>query len=49
MVGSVILKSSVADQRVLKGIMDRKLNVDTEISITLDPLEVIVMEGETAK
>ena len=48
-VGSVILKSSFADQRVLKGIMDRKLNVDTEISITLDPLEVIVMEGETAK
>ncbi|MBR5330001.1 MAG: hypothetical protein IKV13_00785 [Akkermansia sp.] len=43
--GNVILKSSFADQRHLKGVMDRKLNVDTEITITLDPMEVIVMEG----
>ncbi len=48
-VGSVMLKSSFADQRHLKGIMDRKLNVDTEISITLEPMEVIVMEGVTVK
>lgn len=32
-----------------KGIMDRKLNVDTEISITLEPMEVIIMEGVTVK
>lgn len=43
--GSVELKSSFADQRVLKGIMNRKVNYDSTISITLEPMEVIVMEG----
>ena len=43
--GTVVLKSSFADQPELKGVMNRKLNYDHVISITLEPMEVVVMEG----
>ena len=46
--GSIMLRSSFDDQRNLPGIMDTAVNVDTPISITLDPMEVIVMEGTPA-
>ncbi len=47
--GSIVLRSSFDDQRNLPGIMDTAVNVDTPISITLEPMEVIVMEGTPAK
>ncbi len=43
--GAIILRSSFADQRVLGGIMDKAVDVDTPISISLEPMEIIVMEG----
>ncbi len=43
--GSVTLKSSFADQRALPGIIGSPVDVDKEIDITLQPFEVIVMEG----
>ena len=47
--GSIILRSSFDDQRELVGIMGKAVDIDTPISITLEPLEVIVMEGNPAK
>lgn len=47
--GSIVLRSSFDDQRNLPGIMDTAVNVDTPISITLEPMEVIVMEGTPAR
>ena len=46
--GCVTLKSSFADQRTLPGLMDKAVDVDKEIDITLQPCEVIVMEGTCA-
>lgn len=46
--GAIILRSSFADQRVLSGIMDKAVDVDTPISISLEPMEIIVMEGTPA-
>ncbi len=42
--GSVILRSSFADQTVLP-IMDKAIDVDTPIEITLTPFDVVAMEG----
>lgn len=47
--GSIRLKSSFADQRNLPGLMDTAVDVDAAVSITLEPMEVIVMEGKPAK
>lgn len=47
--GAIVLRSSFDDQRHLLGIMDTEVNVDTPICITMEPLEVIVMEGNPAK
>ncbi len=47
--GAIVLRSSFDDQRELVGIMNKAVDVDTPISITLDPLEVIVMEGGETK
>lgn len=41
------LISSFADQRKLPGFMDELLDVDAELEITLEPGEVIVMEGKS--
>lgn len=46
--GAIILRSAFADQRVLSGIMDKAVDVDTPISISLEPMEIIVMEGTPA-
>ena len=42
--GTVILRSSFADQTVLP-IMDKDIDVDTPIEITLSPFDVVAMEG----
>lgn len=42
--GSVILRSSFADQTRLH-IMDRAINVDEPIEITLSPFDIVAMEG----
>ncbi|MBR1982416.1 MAG: hypothetical protein IKA23_06680 [Akkermansia sp.] len=47
--GSIILRSSFDDQRELSGIMGKAVDVDTPINFTLQPMEVIVMEGAPAK
>ena len=47
--GAIVLRSSFDDQRELVGIMNKAVDVDTPISITLEPLEVIVMEGGETK
>lgn len=47
--GTIVLRSSFDDQRQLSGIMDKAVDVDTPISITLEPMEVIVMEGTPGK
>ena len=47
--GTIVLRSSFSDQRQLVGIMDKAVDVDTPISITLEPMEVIVMEGTPGK
>ena len=44
--GKVTLRSSFKDQRALPGLMDTAVDVDKEIDITLQPFEVIVMEGK---
>lgn len=44
--GAIILRSSFDDQRELSGIMDKAVDIDTPINFTLQPLEVIVMEGD---
>ena len=43
--GTVKLSSSFSDQRTLAALMDREVNIDAPLEITLEPLEVIVMEG----
>ena len=47
-VDTVTLKSSYADQRALPNLTDQPVDVDAEIDITLQPLEVIVLEGTNA-
>lgn len=47
--GAIVLRSSFDDQRELVGIMNKAVDVDTPISISLEPLEVIVMEGGETK
>ncbi len=46
--GAVTLKNSYADQRALPNLMDQPVDVDAEIDITLQPLEVLVLEGTNA-
>ena len=46
--GSITLRSSFADQRELSGIVNEMVDVDKTLSITLKPMEVIVMEGSNA-
>ena len=43
--GTVTLRSSFADQTVLP-IMDKAIDVDTPIEITLKPFDVVAMEGK---
>ena len=43
--GTVTLSSSFSDQRTLPVLMGRDINIDDTLEITLEPLEVIVMEG----
>lgn len=42
--GAIRLRSSFQDQRILS-VMNKELDVDQEITITLHPFEVIAMEG----
>ncbi len=46
--GRVTFRNSFADQRLLPGLTDVAVDVDAPITITMKPLEVIVMEGECA-
>ena len=46
--GTVTLKNSYADQRSLPNLTDQPVDVDAEIDITLQPLEVLVLEGTNA-
>ena len=46
--GTVTLKNSYADQRALPNLTDQPVDVDAEIDITLQPLEVLVLEGTNA-
>lgn len=43
--GHIQLKNSFADQRILEGITDTAVDVNTPINFTIKPFEVIVMEG----
>ncbi len=43
--GTVRLSNSFDDQRLLPGITDQELDVDATIRVSLEPLEVLVMEG----
>ena len=43
--GSITLSSSFADQRKLPGVVGQAVDVDQEIELTLEPMEVLVMEG----
>ncbi len=43
--GTVTLRNSFADQRLLPGLTNKAVDVDTNIDITLEPLEVFVLEG----
>ncbi len=43
--GAVRLRHSFDDQRALPGLVGKAVDVDKPISITLEPLEVFVMEG----
>lgn len=43
--GSIKLTNSFADQRVLEGITDTSIDVDLPIHFTIQPFEVMVMEG----
>ena len=45
--GKIRLTSSFADQRRLPGLMDELLDVDAQLEITMNPGEVIVMEGKS--
>ena len=47
--GKIKLTSSFADQRKLPGLMDELLDVDAELEISMEPGEVIVMEGKSDK
>ena len=47
--GAIILRSSFGDQRALPGICGVAIDVDPPISISLEPLEIIAMEGTPAK
>ena len=47
--GAIILRSSFGDQRALPGICGVAIDIDTPISISLEPLEIIAMEGTPAK
>ncbi len=47
--GAIVLRSSFADQRALPGICDVAVDIDTPISISMDPMEIIVMEGTPTK
>ncbi len=46
--GTVTFRNSFDDQRSLPGLTNTALDVDAPISITMKPLEVIVMEGSCA-
>ncbi len=43
--GSVHFKSSFEDQRKVKELMDADIDVDEPLVITLEPMEVLVLEG----
>lgn len=43
--GSITLRSSFADQRELPGITGEAVDIDRELTLTLQPMEVLVMEG----
>ena len=47
--GTYHLRSSFGDQRALPGICGVAIDVDTPISISLEPLEIIAMEDTPAK
>ena len=44
--GKITLSSSFGDQRKLPELTDSPVDIDREITITLHPMEVIVMEGK---
>ena len=44
--GSIVLKSSYADQREQDGITNAEVDVDREIEFSLKPMEVLVLEGK---
>ena len=46
--GSITLRSSFADQRPLPGLIGQAVDVDAPVEITLQPMEVVVMEGKNA-
>lgn len=43
--GSITFRNSFNDQRKLPAFTDKQLNYDTEIELTLEPMEVLVLEG----
>ncbi len=47
--GRITLHNSFDDQRALPGITGKAVDVDKELSITLKPLEVLVLEGVNTK
>lgn len=46
--GSITFRNSFNDQRKLPAFTDKPLNYDTEIELTLEPMEVLVLEGTAA-
>ncbi len=43
--GTVRFRNSFDDQRLLPGLTDKAVDVDAPLTITMEPLEVLVMEG----
>ena len=46
--GSITFRNSFNDQRKLPAFTDEEFNYDTEIELTLEPMEVLVLEGTAA-
>ena len=47
--GSITFRNSFNDQRKLPDFTDKQLDYDAEIELTLEPMEILVLEGTAAK